>query len=253
LGAGLAAMGLHAAGLSDRPQQITRVVRADPRTGKLVRSVVVTARSVAPRPVAAAAVAERPMNPVAPAPVSADTPASAPLPTGVDAIVEQIAAQHALPALLIRSVIKVESNYNPFAVSSKGAMGLMQLMPETARRFGVPDVFNPADNIEGGAKYLRFLLDLYNEDYRLALAAYNAGEKAIERYGDVPPYPETQNYIYLVRREIGAAQKAAAIEAAAKPAAAQPVPPRPEGPKPAEVAHIYETVDSAGVVHYVSR
>ena len=73
----------------------------------------------------------------------------------------------------------MESNYNPHAISSKGALGLMQLIPETARRFGVGDVFNPVENIQGGAKYLRYLLDLYNGNYGLALAAYNAGEGAV--------------------------------------------------------------------------
>ena len=82
---------------------------------------------------------------------------------GINAMVESIAAQQALPPQLIHSVIKVESNYNPNAVSSKGAQGLMQLIPATARRFGVSDVFNPVENIQGGAKYLKYLLDLYQQ------------------------------------------------------------------------------------------
>jgi len=86
----------------------------------------------------------------------------------------------------------VESNYNPYAVSPKGALGIMQLIPATARRFGVLDVFDPVDNIEGGARYLKYLLELFNGDYPLALAAYNAGENAVTRYGAVPPYPETR-------------------------------------------------------------
>jgi soluble lytic murein transglycosylase-like protein len=248
LGAGLAAMSLHAAAIPDRPQQITRVVRADPRTGKLVRSVVVTSRTVAPKPVAVTTVAARPVGPLQPEQIPAGTPS--PLPIDFNSIIEQIAAEHSLHPMLLHSVIKVESNYNPYAVSPKGAMGLMQLMPETARRFAVPDVFNAVDNIRGGAKYLKFLLDLYNGDYRLTLAAYNAGEKAIEKYGNVPPYPETENYVHLVSREIDTALKAAAVARAA----AKPIPP-PTAVEvnPDEPAHIKEIVDSAGVVHYVSR
>jgi len=87
--------------------------------------------------------------------------------------VEQIAAEQSLPPELIHSVIKVESNYNPYAISPKGALGMMQLIPATARRFGVSDVFNPVDNIQGGARYLKYLLDLYHGNYPLALAAYN--------------------------------------------------------------------------------
>ena len=115
---------------------------------------------------------------------------------------QRIAAAHALPPQLIHSVIKVESNYNAHAISNKGALGLMQLIPATARRFGVNDAFNPVQNIEGGAKYLRYLLDLYDGDYRLALAAYNAGEGAVARYGGVPPFAETRNYVSSVKRQL---------------------------------------------------
>jgi soluble lytic murein transglycosylase-like protein len=96
----------------------------------------------------------------------------------------------------------VESNYDPNAVSPKGAQGLMQLIPATARRFGVSDAFNPSDNIQGGARYLKHLLELYKGDESLALAAYNAGEGAVSRYGGVPPYPETQDYVAKVRQRL---------------------------------------------------
>ena len=121
----------------------------------------------------------------------------------------RIASRHGLPPELIHSVIQVESNYNPYAVSPKGALGMMQLIPATARRFGVTDVFDPVENIQGGAKYLQYLLDLYDGNYPLALAAYNAGENAVAKYGTVPPYPETQNYLKLVAKRLEEAQKAA--------------------------------------------
>jgi soluble lytic murein transglycosylase-like protein len=108
---------------------------------------------------------------------------------------------------LVDSVIQVESNYDPFAVSPKGAQGLMQLMPETAKRFGVKDIFDPKQNIEGGVRYLKFLQETF-KDERLALAAYNAGEGAVERYGSVPPYPETVDYVAKVGKKIGQAQQA---------------------------------------------
>ena len=251
LGATLAATVISAAGLPDRPQQITRVVRADPRTGKLVRRMMVTSKPVAALAVAAGAVplraASGPALAAVPAPPVTSFPGgSFPVASFNDAI-ERIAAQEAIPALLIHSVIKVESNYNPFAVSPKGALGLMQLMPETARRFGVADVFNAFDNMQGGARYLHYLLDLYNGDYTLALAAYNAGEAAVEKYGSVPPFPETQNYVGQVRRAIELSRKAQKAPAAAS----QPAP--PAEPTPGEPPHIQEIVGADGIVRYVTR
>jgi soluble lytic murein transglycosylase-like protein len=163
--------------------------------------------------------------------------------------VERAAAQHSVPVELIHSVIQVESNYNPYAVSRKGARGLMQLIPETAKRFGVSDAFDPADNIQGGAKYLRYLLDLYSGNYTLALAAYNAGEGAVARYGDVPPYPETRNYVQLVGKRLEANKPAAAPAAApsSKPEEKRE-PAAPPGPSP-----IQEIVAADGTVRYVSQ
>jgi soluble lytic murein transglycosylase len=171
----------------------------------------------------------------------------APIPTGISEAVERIASEHALPPQLIHSVIKVESNYNPYAVSNKGARGLMQLIPDTARRFGVNNAFNPIENIQGGAKYLRYLLDLYGGNYPLALAAYNAGEAAVARYGGIPPYAETQNYVIQVRKQLEAARKAAAAK--------QPAPPpvvaaAPKGDGPAK---IIEEKQPDGSIRYVSR
>jgi len=170
----------------------------------------------------------------------------APLPTGINEAVERIASEHSLPPQLIHSVIKVESNYNPYAVSVKGAQGLMQLIPDTAHRFGVRDAFNPVENIQGGAKYLRYLLDLYDDNYPLALAAYNAGEAAVAKYGGIPPYAETQNYVTQVRRQLEIAKKAAA----AKPQAAPPPTPQPKGDGPAS---IMEERQPDGSIRYVSR
>jgi len=222
LGLGIAA-GLSAAGPPDQPHMVS-VVRTDPRTGKLVRSVIVTKKSAA-----------------------REASGDAVTPLGIKEAVEAIAATQSLPSQLVHSVIRVESNYNPLAVSSKGAQGLMQLMPETARRFGVANAFDPLDNIQGGTRYLRYLLDLYKGDYDLALAAYNAGEGAVEKYGAVPPYPETINYLVQVGRELkknSAAAPAAPNQPAAPPAAET----QPAGP-----ARIEEVVGPGGSIRYVSR
>ncbi len=113
--------------------------------------------------------------------------------------IQRIAKQHGLDPRLMHAVISAESSFNPRAVSHAGAMGLMQLMPGTAQRFGVSDPFNPEQNLNGGARYLRWLLDKFNNDRVLALAAYNAGENAVIKYGHrIPPYAETQTYITRV-------------------------------------------------------
>jgi soluble lytic murein transglycosylase-like protein len=105
------------------------------------------------------------------------------------------ADRHGLDRALLAAVAKVESNFDPFALSPKGACGMLQLIPATARRFGVRNVFDPSQNVEGGARYLRWLLDRFSGDVELALAGYNAGEGAVDRHGGVPPYRETQRYV----------------------------------------------------------
>jgi soluble lytic murein transglycosylase-like protein len=119
-----------------------------------------------------------------------------------ESIVQQHATMQALRPELVRAVIQVESGYNPRATSPKGAMGLMQLMPETARDLGVRDPYDPEENIRGGTRYLRQLLDKYRGNEDLALAAYNAGPGAVAKYGEkVPPYRETKDYV----RKVGSA------------------------------------------------
>jgi len=115
-----------------------------------------------------------------------------------DKIIKDVAAKYHLETSLIHSIIRTESDYDPHCVSSKGALGLMQLMPETARIYGVGNPFKPQDNIEGGVRYLKDLMRLYDRRTRFVLAAYNAGQTAVKKYGGIPPYPETRNYIEKV-------------------------------------------------------
>ena len=114
--------------------------------------------------------------------------------------VDYAAKKYNLPESLLHAVITAESAYNPTAISRAGAVGLMQLMPATAKRYGVKDRKNPYENIHGGSRYLRDLLTMFNNDLTLALAAYNAGEGAVKKYGNkVPPFVETRNYVRKVR------------------------------------------------------
>lgn len=113
----------------------------------------------------------------------------------VDELIETFGEKYGIDSDFIKAIIKQESGFNPKATSKKGAMGLMQLMPKTAESLGVLDAYNPSQNIEGGVKYLKSLLDKYGDNKEMALAAYNAGPGAIKKYGGIPPYKETQNYI----------------------------------------------------------
>jgi soluble lytic murein transglycosylase-like protein len=116
-------------------------------------------------------------------------------PPEIDALVQQNAAAFGVDPALVKSVIANESAYNANATSNVGAQGLMQLMPDTAAELGVTDAYDPAQNVAGGTRYLRSLLDRFNGNTRLAVAAYNAGPAAVEKYADVPPYAETQKYV----------------------------------------------------------
>jgi len=112
--------------------------------------------------------------------------------------IDEVSQQYRIDPKLIQAIIQVESKFNPQAVSPKGAQGLMQLMPQTARDFQVFDPFSPRDNIVGGARYLRHLLDMYNQDLYLALAAYNAGPEKVNLHRGIPPYLETRTYVQKV-------------------------------------------------------
>jgi soluble lytic murein transglycosylase-like protein len=196
-------------------------VKVDTRTGQLVRTL-----------------AALPGSSAAPA-------------TDVRGLVAEAAKNFDVNPLLVDSVIQVESNYNPFAVSPKGARGLMQLMPGTAQRFGVTDTFDAKQNIEGGVRYLKFLEDTFQDD-RLAIAAYNAGEQAVAKYKDVPPYPETVSYVAKVGKKYGQAQRAAQDVNDSKTAAKKAQ--KAEGDAvEEEPRHIQAFVDPEGKLHIATR
>ena len=185
----------HAAALSGQLPRVRSVVRADSH-GRLVRTVVVFPR----------------VQPQKALEVRAGSPELPPAPelVSVPDLVEAAAKRHEIDPLLVHSVIEVESSYNPYAVSPKGAQGLMQLMPATARRFGVRNSFDVKENIEGGVRYLKYLESLFPNDPNLAIAAYNAGEGAVWKYGNKgPPYRETEQYVQRVGKKYGKARRAA--------------------------------------------
>jgi len=120
----------------------------------------------------------------------------------IDSIIDKYADHYRLDPKLVRSMIATESGFNPRAVSRKGAQGLMQLMPSTASRLGVKNPFDPEENIRGGMEHMRFLLDTFNEDVTLSLAAYNAGENLVQRIKRIPDYPETKAYVRTVKSRL---------------------------------------------------
>ena len=173
--------------------------------------------------------------------------------TEFDALINAAAALHGVSRDLVRAIIQVESDFDQLAVSTAGARGLMQLMPATARRLGVNDSFDARQNIFAGTRYLRILLDTYGEDVSRSAAAYNAGERAVARYGGIPPFRETQNYVRRVNALLGGAGEASAAVApalfitpgeTAPKATAQPAAPVVKRPR----VH-YRWKDAKGVVH----
>lgn len=153
----------------------------------------------------------------------------------IDKLVEQTAERYRVDPKLVRAIIQVESDFDSRAVSSRGAQGLMQLIPATAERFGVENPFNARQNIEGGVNYLKYLLNLFDGDVTLSLAAYNAGEHTVLRRGGMPPIPETVNYVRKVKSlyEPGSEANLSARRT-----------------KPAVKVIIFKYVDADGVVHY---
>lgn len=121
----------------------------------------------------------------------------------IEAHIREVAVRHDISPLLVAAIVEAESEFNPRAVSRRGARGLMQLMPRTAASVQVEDSFDPYENIEGGVRHLRRLMDRFNGDLPLVLAAYNAGEQAVLLYGGIPPYPETRRYVVRIVRRIG--------------------------------------------------
>lgn len=144
--------------------------------------------------------------------------------TRYDKWIRQAATLYQIPEELVRAIIKVESDYDPRAVSSAGAQGLMQMIPATATRMQVRDSFDPRENIFGGVRYLRILANLFNGDLDLTIAAYNAGEGAVERYKGIPPYEETMDYVVRVRTYYSAYRNTKDVSIASM----TPVPPRGE-------------------------
>ena len=125
----------------------------------------------------------------------------------LDTLISHFAQKFKLDESLVRAVIKVESDFDPLVVSTKGAQGLMQLMPDTAREIGVKNPFDPSDSIYGGTLYLRKMLDSFDRNLDYALAAYNAGPNAVRKYGGIPPFKETQNYVRRVKYYINHYQR----------------------------------------------
>ncbi|HYA87710.1 MAG TPA: transglycosylase SLT domain-containing protein [Nitrospirota bacterium] len=136
---------------------------------------------------------------------SSRTKAAAPRPS-LDApaayydAINNACSRHGVDPALVHAIVKVESDFNPYALSRKGAMGLMQLMPQTAIDLNVQNIFNPHENVDGGVRYLRYLIDQYEGNLTLALAAYNAGETAVKKWGTVPPFPETRSYVQRIMK-----------------------------------------------------
>ncbi|QOY91999.1 lytic transglycosylase domain-containing protein [Paludibaculum fermentans] len=211
------------AAAAEPASRVVTTVRPDAKTGRLVRSTTIVSHPTASKE-------------VTPKTIKASATGAE---INVGEIVERAAKAHAVDPLLVHSVIRAESNYNPTAVSPKGAEGLMQLIPATARRFGALNSFDVEENITAGVKYLKYLQEMFKDD-RLALAAYNAGEGAVQKYGNVPPYKETVQYVDRVGKSYGEARKRQQPETAAV------IAPIPQQPQPEPLRHLEVTTDSEG-------
>ena len=161
----------------------------------------------------------------------------------IQQVVDEAANRYNVDPLLVKSVIRAESGFNPFAVSPKGAQGLMQLIPATAHRFGVDNPFDVKKNVEGGVKYLSYLQGLFPGNPNLAIAAYNAGEGAVFRYNSIPPYPETIAYVERVHQHYSSQRRAQLPPELAAAAA----------PQEESVHHIQQFFDSEGRLYLVTR
>ena len=157
-------------------------------------------------------------------------------PASIDSIIDRVSSHYQVDPKLVHAMIRVESNYDAAAVSSKGAMGLMQLIPSTAERFGVQNPFDPKQNIQGGVSYLKYLLHLFGGNLPLSLAAYNAGEETVIRSGGIPAIPETEHYVWAITHLYHS--KNAGSAAMAAPANS--------------ILPIVRYVDSQGVVHFTN-
>ena len=168
------------------------------------------------------------------------------MPAPIQSLVHSISKTHGVDPQLVAAVMKVESNYDRWAKSSKGALGLMQLIPSTGLRFGVRDFFDPAQNIEGGVKYLRFLSDKFgSSNIDLITAAYNAGENLVARLGTVPSIPETRDYVRKIKKIYKPSTAPVLVSASDNPKpVVETVAPEPQETK------IYRSVDERGVIHF---
>jgi len=175
-----------------------------------------------------------------------------PAPEAIRQVIGTTASRLNVDPKLVDAVVRVESGYDVRAQSSKGAQGLMQLIPATAARFGVQDPFDPAENVRGGVTYLSELMRQFNGDVPLTLAAYNAGEGAVERYGGVPPYAETRDYVRKVTEFYPGAGAAPRIAPGNRPhiAKASPIGGTRPPDNAASLAPIYQYVDERGVTHF---
>jgi soluble lytic murein transglycosylase-like protein len=189
-----------------------------------------------------------PQRPSTPGAVTTSSLVASNSPAPTSELIESIAGDHGVDPALVRAMIHTESGFNRTAVSAKGALGLMQLIPTTGARYGVTDFFDARQNIEGGVRYMKFLLEKFNGDLDLSLAAYNAGENLVGRIGRIPSIPETRDYVRKVRAKYGKVSvPALTASPAVSPALGNgagvvgPIQPRQE---------LFRSVDERGVVHF---